>query len=211
MAKIIEKNLPPHALVIPCPFQGHINPTIHLSLKLASKGFIITFINTQFIHSQITKAQLSEPGPESGLRNIFSKARESGLDIRYLTISDGFPLEFDRNMNSLSFLEGLKNIFSSYVDELVAELVKEDPINCLVADTFFVWPSIIAKKYEIVHVSFFTEPALVFALYYHLDLLEENGHFGSHGEFFLYSFLSVESLSETVTLKHEYSLLCFSD
>ncbi|XP_055812105.1 UDP-glycosyltransferase 86A1-like [Solanum dulcamara] len=179
MAKTIEKKLPLHALVIPCPFQGHINPTIHLSLKLASKGFIITFINTQFIHSQITKAQLPEPG----LRNIFSKARESGLDIRYLTISDGFPLEFDRNMNSLPFLEGLINRFSSHVDELVAELVKDDcvdPINCLVADTFFVWPSIIAKKYEIFHVSFFTEPALVFALYYHMDLLEENGHFGSH-------------------------------
>ncbi|TMW96043.1 hypothetical protein EJD97_007995 [Solanum chilense] len=182
----MAKNLHPHALVIPCPYQGHINPTIHLALKLASKGFIITFINTQFIHSQITKAHSpssSEPGLESGLENIFSKACESGLDIRYSTISDGFPLEFDRNMNSLPFLEGLINGFSNYVDELVGDLVKEDcvdPINCLIADTFFVWPSIIAKKYEIVHVSFFTEPALVFALYYHLDLLEENGHSGSH-------------------------------
>lgn len=182
MAKIIGKKLHHHALVIPCPYQGHINPAIHLSLKLASKGFIITFINTHFIHSQITKAQ--SPGPE--LRpepeDIFSRARESGLDIRYLTISDGFPLEFDRNMNSLPFLEGLINGFSSHVDKLVAELVKEDcvdPINCLVADTFLVWPSIIAKKYGIVNASFFTQPALVFALYYHLDLLEENGHFGS--------------------------------
>ncbi|KAG5584315.1 hypothetical protein H5410_044749 [Solanum commersonii] len=107
----MAKQLHPHALVIPCPYQGHINPAIHLSLKLASKGFIITFINTQFIHSQITKAHSpssSEPGPESGLENIFSKACESGLDIRYLTISDGFRLEFDRNMNSLPFLEGRK-------------------------------------------------------------------------------------------------------
>ncbi|XP_059306555.1 UDP-glycosyltransferase 86A1-like, partial [Lycium ferocissimum] len=161
-------------------FHGHINPAIHLSLKLASKGFIITFVNTQFIHSQITKAQLTSSGPNND--DIFSKVRESGLDIRYLTISDGFPLEFDRNMNSLPFLEGLINDFSGHVDELVGKLVKDncvDPINCLVADTFLVSPSIIAKKYEIVHVSFFTEPALVFTLYYHLDLLEENGHFGS--------------------------------
>ncbi|XP_059305856.1 UDP-glycosyltransferase 86A1-like [Lycium ferocissimum] len=174
MAETTDQNLP-HALVIPSPYQGHINP----ALKLASKGFIITFVNTQFIHSQITKAQVTSSGPNND--DIFSKARESGLDIRYLTISDGFPLEFDRNMNFLPFLEGLINDFSSHVDELIGKLVKDcvDPINCLVADTFFVWPSIIAKKYEIVHVSFFTEPALVFALYYHLDLLAENGHFGS--------------------------------
>lgn len=181
MAEIRDQNLPHHhALVIPSPFQGHINPAINLSLNLASNGFIITFVNTQFIHSQITKSQLF-PNNNDEHSNIFSKARESGLDIRYITIYDGFPLDFDRNMNSLPFLEGLINDFSSHVDELVGKLMEEDdiPINCLVADTFFVWPSIIAKKYEIVHVSFFTEPALVFALYYHLDLLEQNGHFGS--------------------------------
>ncbi|KAK4353275.1 hypothetical protein RND71_028793 [Anisodus tanguticus] len=181
MAEIRDQKHP-HALVIPCPFQGHINPAIHLSLKLASKGFIITFVNTQFIHSQITKAQLTSSSKPNNDHSIFSKACESGLDIRYVTIFDGFPLDFDRNMNSLPFLEGLINQFSGHVDELVGKLVKDnyvDPITCLVADTFFVWPSIIAKKYEIVNVSFFTEPALVFALYYHLDLLEENGHFGS--------------------------------
>ncbi|MCD9645093.1 hypothetical protein HAX54_033769 [Datura stramonium] len=177
MAEIREQKLLHHALVIPCPFQGHINPAIHLSLKLASKGFIITFINTEFIHSQITKSQSTDP-------NIFSKARESGLDIRYSTISDGFPLDFDRNLNSLPFLEGLINGFSVHVDELIGKLMSDNcvddhPITCLIADSFFVWPSIVAKKYELVNVSFFTEPALVFALYYHLDLLEENGHFGS--------------------------------
>ncbi|XP_060201497.1 UDP-glycosyltransferase 86A1-like [Lycium barbarum] len=176
MAEIRDQKLP-HALVIPNTFQGHINPTIHLSLKLASKGFIVTFVNTQFIHSQITKAQLTSSGPNND--DIFSKARESGLDIRYVTISDGFPLDFDRSLSSLQFWEGFANNFSGHVDELVGKSVKDnrvDPINCLVADTFFSWPSIIAKKYEIVHVSFFSEPALVFALYYHSDLLTQNGH-----------------------------------
>ncbi|KAM3217575.1 UDP-glycosyltransferase 86A1 [Capsicum annuum] len=184
MSKFIHQTLPHHhhhAIIIPCPFQGHINPAIHLSLRLASIGFKITFINTQFIHSQITKAHSSEPGPGPESNNIFSKARESGLDIHYITIYDGFPLDFDRNMNSLPFLEGLINGFVDHVDELVGKLIeKDDSINCLVADTFFVWPSIIAMKYNMVHVSFFTEPALVFALYYHLHLLQQKGHFGSH-------------------------------
>lgn len=190
MSKFIHQTLPHHhhhAIIIPCPFQGHINPAIHLSLRLASIGFKITFINTQFIHSQITKAHSSEPGPGPESNNIFSKARESGLDIHYITIYDGFPLDFDRNMNSLPFLEGLINGFVDHVDELVGKLIeKDDSINCLVADTFFVWPSIIAMKYNMVHVSFFTEPALVFALYYHLHLLQQKGHFGSHGKFSFY-------------------------
>ncbi|XP_059667618.1 UDP-glycosyltransferase 86A1-like isoform X2 [Cornus florida] len=38
----------------------------------------------------------------------------------------------------------------------------------------------IAKKYNLVNVSFWTEIALVFTLYYHLHLLKSNGHFASN-------------------------------
>ncbi|KAJ8540262.1 hypothetical protein K7X08_030181 [Anisodus acutangulus] len=37
----------------------------------------------------------------------------------------------------------------------------------------------IAKKYNLVNISFWTEPALAFTSYYHMDLLRINGHFGS--------------------------------
>lgn len=70
--------------------------------------------------------------------------------------------------------------FSAHVDELVRDIIKSDPsVNCLIADTFYVWPSMIAKKYKLVHISFWTEPALILTLYYHLDLLRKNGHFDS--------------------------------
>ncbi|XP_024028759.1 UDP-glycosyltransferase 86A1-like [Morus notabilis] len=36
------------------------------------------------------------------------------------------------------------------------------------------------RQYDLVFVSFWTEPALVFTLYYHLDLLKSNGHFALH-------------------------------
>lgn len=61
---------------------------------------------------------------------------------------------------------------------MVGQIVKSDEsIRCLIADTFFVWPSKIAKKFGLLYVSFWTEPALVFSLYYHMDLLMINGHF----------------------------------
>lgn len=60
----------------------------------------------------------------------------------------------------------------------MGQIVKsDDSIRCLIADTFFVWPSKIAKKFGLLYVSFWTEPALVFSLYYHMDLLMINGHF----------------------------------
>ena len=81
-------------------------------------------------------------------------------------------------------LEGHLRVLPVHVDKLVGDLVDsaDPPISCLIADTFFGWLSVIAKKYDLVYVSFWTEAALVFSFYYHLDLLKRNGHYGaSHG------------------------------
>ncbi|CAL5419896.1 unnamed protein product [Camellia sinensis] len=179
-----------HAIMIAYPLQGHIIPTVHLAIKLASKGVTITFINTQPIHHQISKSNPPPPPPSSTAvdgGDFFAGARNSGLDIRYATVCDGLPLGFDRSLNHDQFMECLLHVFSAHVDELVGKIVRSElesecPVTCLIADTFFVWPSVIAKKYNLVHVSFWTEPALVLTLYYHLELLRKNGHFASHGE-----------------------------
>lgn len=160
--------------MIPYPYQGHINPFVSLAIKLASYGFTITFVNTQSVQRRISLA--------ANCADIFAGARDSGLDIRYATVSDGFPLGFDRSVNHDQFVEGLIHVFSAHVDELLGNLTESDPpVTCLIADTFYVWASDIASKYNLVCVSFWTEPALVLSLYYHLDLLKKNGHFGSQG------------------------------
>ncbi|XP_062117290.1 UDP-glycosyltransferase 86A1-like [Humulus lupulus] len=177
---------PLHAVVFPIPLQGHVIPAVNLAIRLATKGFTITFVNTQLIHHQITK---SLPNPnttqndiDDEVVDIFSGAREAGLDIRYRTVSDGFPLSFNRMLNHDQYLrEGHMGVLPIHMDELVRELVESaDPtVSVLIADTFFGWQSNIAKKYDLVSVSFWTEPAIVFSLYYHLDLLKVNGHYGA--------------------------------
>ncbi|BFG35394.1 hypothetical protein CerSpe_216680 [Prunus speciosa] len=69
-----DKHSQPHAIMVPIPLQGHLIPHIHLATKLASHGFTITSVNTQHINHQIT-------------------------NIRYKTVSDGFPLAFNRFQN----------------------------------------------------------------------------------------------------------------
>ncbi|KAL3530525.1 hypothetical protein ACH5RR_009847 [Cinchona calisaya] len=165
----------PHAILVSYPLQGHVIPSVHLAINLASRGFTITFINTQSIHNQITSGDKSI----NGQGDIFSEVRKSGLDIRYTTVPDGLPIGFDRSLNHDRFMAALLHVFSAHVEEEVQKIVKSGPhVTCLIADTFFVWPGMLAKKYGLLYISFWTETALVFSLYYHLDLLRLNGHFG---------------------------------
>ncbi|XP_038979565.1 UDP-glycosyltransferase 86A1-like [Phoenix dactylifera] len=168
----------PHAVLIPVPLQGHINPAACLAIKLAARGFAITYVNTEAVHHQSSRARRSASSID---HDIFADARASGLDIRYELISDGLPISFDRAANPIQFLHSLLYVFSAHVEELMRKLTRAagPPITCLIADTFFVWPDTIANKFGIPYVSFWTEPAVVFALYYHIDLLIKNGHFAS--------------------------------
>ncbi|KAL6555031.1 hypothetical protein OROGR_006289 [Orobanche gracilis] len=183
----MDKNrvMKPHAIVIAIPYQGHLNPLVHLAIKLASNGFAVTFVHFEHAHHLISKSHHITNFSNNNNDNevdIFSEARSSGLDIRYTTISDGFPVEFDRNQNVEEYWESLLNDFPSRVDEFIWNIIEstsDDPslFHCLVSDTLWSWSGMIAGKYNIVNVSFWTEPAMVFAICYYLDLLRENGHF----------------------------------
>ncbi|KAK7819603.1 udp-glycosyltransferase 86a1 [Quercus suber] len=63
----------PHAILFPYPLQGHVIPFVHLAIKLASKGFIITFVNTQSVHHNIIKSQPNSTKED----DIFAEARKS--------------------------------------------------------------------------------------------------------------------------------------
>nr|QZJ84673.1 UDP-glycosyltransferase 2 [Andrographis paniculata] len=179
MEEEYEVALKPQAVMIAFPYQGHINPFVHLAIKLASNGFSITFVHTQYIHHLISESRQE-------LDDVFSDFRASGLDIRYATISDGFPLDYDRKANFPEFARSLFEDFPSRVDEFVGNMFEErrDPstVRVMVADTIATWPRFIAEKYDMVNVSFWTGPALVFALNCSMDLLARNGHFPPSGD-----------------------------
>ncbi|MCD9646262.1 hypothetical protein HAX54_035981 [Datura stramonium] len=171
---MVDSNPKPHAILVCYPLQGHVIPTIHLAIKLAQKGFTVTFINTESTHYQITQKNCKT--------DIFSDIQgHQDLDIRYMTVSDGLPVNFDRSLNHDQFMASLLHVFSAHVEEALLKTMESKlypPVNCLIADSFFVFPGKLAKKYGLSYVSFWTEPALVFTLYYHLHLLKLHGHFG---------------------------------
>ncbi|KAL0349281.1 UNVERIFIED_CONTAM: UDP-glycosyltransferase 86A1 [Sesamum angustifolium] len=120
--------------------------------------------------------QLSD---EEAVDLFFPGARESGLDIRYTTISDGFALDFDRDLNFPEFYESILRDFPARVDELVGKIVESDRslTPFLVADATYLWPPAVANKYNMVQVAFWTSTALHLSLGYHFELFKEKDNY----------------------------------
>ncbi|KAL8479187.1 hypothetical protein ACS0TY_026162 [Phlomoides rotata] len=147
----------PHAIMVDFLFQGHIAPFVHLAAALASKGCTVTYIRTQYTHHLISSSSTLPPDA------LFARARESGLDIRCMTISDGFPLDFDRWLNLPHFYETVLRDFPARIDELVGKIVADGGGGgmrpFLVADALYLWPPAVAAKHGIRNVAFWTSTA----------------------------------------------------
>ncbi|KAJ4969463.1 hypothetical protein NE237_016164 [Protea cynaroides] len=48
----------PHVVCIPLPAQGHVNSMMQLAKLLHSRGFHITFVNTEFNHRRLLRAKV---------------------------------------------------------------------------------------------------------------------------------------------------------
>lgn len=183
-----------HAIVLPLALQGHLNPAVNLSIKLASsKNFTITFLTFEFLHQKITHARPTND-------DMFSSAAFKGVDIRCKIISDGLPLEFDRAGRGDEFVGWcLHGGMFDLVENAIKEIVfKDNPkVDLLIIDSFYPWASRIANKFGLRFASFWTEPALVFNLYYHIHLLKQHRHFHCPGM----------SFSLSSSLNYWYSVL----
>ncbi|EPS66198.1 hypothetical protein M569_08580, partial [Genlisea aurea] len=69
--------------------------------------------------------------------------------------------------------------FQPLVDEFVGKKIRSDPDTTyfIVADTYFLWQAAAAEKYNLLHVSFWTQPSMVYSLGWHSELLREHGHY----------------------------------
>ena len=85
-----------HAVIVPFPAQGHLNPLMNLAHQLAMRGVFITFVNTDWIQKRIVEASkdakflLSRGDPE---------LEQRGWRIIFLSIPDGLSLDHRRTSN----------------------------------------------------------------------------------------------------------------
>lgn len=67
-----------HAVCVPFPAQGHVIPFMKLAKLLHSRGFYVTFVNTEYNHRRLIRSQ----GPD------FVKGFQ---DFQFETIPEGLP------------------------------------------------------------------------------------------------------------------------
>ncbi|CAH1443292.1 unnamed protein product [Lactuca virosa] len=157
----------PHAVCIPFPAQGHINPMLKLAKILHSKGFHITFVNTEFNHQRLLKSQGS-----ATLRRQPS--------FTFETIPDGLPppenLDVTQDIASLckstseTSLEPFKKLLFKLND-----ITTTPPVSCIVSDSSMSFTLDAADELGIPEVLFWTTSACGFLAYVHYSTLREKG------------------------------------
>ncbi|KAG8386776.1 hypothetical protein BUALT_Bualt03G0184100 [Buddleja alternifolia] len=160
----------PHAVCIPFPAQGHINPMLKLAKLLHHKGFHITFVNTEFNHQRLLKSRGS-----NSLNGLSS--------FRFETIPDGLPptpdVDSTQDIPSLcestttTCLAPFKNLLAKLNDTASSNV---PPVSCIVSDGVMSFTVEAAEELGIPEVLFWTTSASGFFAYTQYEKLIQDGY-----------------------------------
>ncbi|KAL6855920.1 hypothetical protein ACP4OV_018722 [Aristida adscensionis] len=159
----------PHALLIPYPAQGHVNPFLKLAKALHARGFHVTFVNTEYNHGRLLRA-----------RGAGAVAGAAGL--RFETIPDGLPPwpdGLDATQDIWALCEATRRTGPAAVRGLVERLGATDgvpQVSCVVADGAMGYVVHVAKEMGLPAYLFFTPSACGFLAYINFDQLVKRGY-----------------------------------
>ncbi|XP_062219423.1 7-deoxyloganetin glucosyltransferase-like [Phragmites australis] len=112
----------PHAVCLPFPAQGHITPMLKLAKILHSRGFHVTFVNTEYNHRRLVRTRGA--GAVTGLTGF-----------SFATIPDGLPAsDADATQDPASISYATKHNCPPHFKTLLAELDGAPAVTCVVAD-----------------------------------------------------------------------------
>jgi hypothetical protein len=140
----------PHAVCVPFPAQGHVTPMMRLAKLLHSRGFHITFVNTEFNHMRLVRSK----GPD----------HMKGLpDFQFETIPDGLPpSDRDATQDVPALCDSVRKNCLAPFKELVLKLnstFEVPPVTCIVSDGIMSFGRKAAKDLGILEVQFWTSSA----------------------------------------------------
>ncbi|XP_074263053.1 7-deoxyloganetin glucosyltransferase-like isoform X2 [Silene latifolia] len=113
---------------IPYPAQGHIKPMFQLAKLLHSKGFHITFVNTEYNHRRLLRARGSNSA--DGLEHFKFEAISDGLPPSDADVTQDIPTLCDAIMSN-KLLEPFKNLLRKLNDPSSGS----PPVTCVISDS----------------------------------------------------------------------------
>ena len=161
-----------HAVCVPFPAQGHINPMLQLAKLLHSRGFHITFVNSEFNHRRLIRSRGEEA--VKGLPDFQFKTIPDGLPPSDSDATQVVPLLCDSTRRTCltPFLELLAKLNSS------SEL---PPVTCIVSDGIMNFCTKAAEVIGVPYVQLWTSSIVSLLGYLHYRELAERGIFPFKG------------------------------
>uniref|UniRef100_A0A803PE21 Glycosyltransferase n=1 Tax=Cannabis sativa TaxID=3483 RepID=A0A803PE21_CANSA len=155
-----------HAVCVPFPAQGHVNPMMQLAKLLHSRGFHITYVNTEFNHRRLIRSK--------GLDSV------KGLsDFHFETIPDGLPpSDRDATQDIPSLCDSTRINCLGPFKKLLHKLnncCEVPPVTCIVTDGVMTFGIEAAREFGIPGVVLWTASACSFMGYLHYDELVKKG------------------------------------
>ncbi|KAI9166185.1 hypothetical protein LWI28_027694 [Acer negundo] len=156
----------PHAVLVPYPAQGHINPLMQLAKLLHLRGFYITFVNTEFNHKRLIRSK--------GLNYVRGQP-----DFRFETIPDGLPpSDIDATQDLWTLSDSVQRNCLSPFRQVLAKLSSCSecpPVTCIISDGLMTFTMKAAEELGIQEVQFYTTSACGFMAYLCLGELINRG------------------------------------
>ncbi|KAJ4958750.1 hypothetical protein NE237_025861 [Protea cynaroides] len=138
-----------HVLVVLLPIQSHINPLLQFSKRLFSNGLRVRLAVT----ISVVRSMHAPIGP-----------------ISVDTFSDGYDNGFKKEDGIERYLERSKLVGSQTLGDLIKKHQSlGNPISCVVYDSMYPWVLDVAKQFNLLGASFFTQSCAVCNIFYHVQ------------------------------------------
>ncbi|KAJ8762558.1 hypothetical protein K2173_007997 [Erythroxylum novogranatense] len=168
MVSLAEERFRPHAVCVPFPAQGHINPMLKLAKLLHHKGFHITFVNSEFNHRRLLRATACDSLPQLPT-------------FQFETIPDGLPpSNADSTQDGPSLCHSTSKTCLVPFRDLLSKLNDTassllPPVTCIVSDCGMSFTVKASQELGIPNALFWTASACGFMGYLHYPHLLEKG------------------------------------
>ncbi|KAM2068782.1 hypothetical protein ACFX16_000370 [Malus domestica] len=166
MSSVDQATKKGHAVFVPYPAQGPVNPMMQLAKLRHSRGFHITFVNTEFNHNRLIRSK--GPDPVKGLPVFVFETKPNGLP----------PLDKDGTQDIPALYDSIKKTCFGPFKEQVAKINSSSQVpqvTCIVADGIITFGCKTATELGIPEVVLWTASACGFMGYLQHSELVKRG------------------------------------
>ncbi|KAK9677742.1 hypothetical protein RND81_11G164000 [Saponaria officinalis] len=148
-----------HVLMISFPGQGHVNPLLRLGKRMASEGFLVTFVTTEDFGQGIRKANDSISGEPVPMGDGF---------IRFEFIDDELPDDEPMRRDLDRYLPHLESVGRRWVSDTLTRMEREGrPVSALINNSFIPWVTDVADELGLPSAVLWPQSCASFLIHYY--------------------------------------------